>query len=72
MSGSNLTEGVRNTPPVLHREEKKPVLLGLKKLLNGKATGIDDITNRALKDCAELIALSLTGFQFFDQYRNLS
>ena len=34
----------------------------LKKLLNGKATGIDGITNRALKDSAELIAPSLTDF----------
>ena len=32
----------------------------LKKLLNGKATGIDGIPNRALKDSAELIAPSLT------------
>ena len=34
----------------------------LKKLLNGKATGIDGIPNRALKDSAELIAPSLTDF----------
>ena len=32
----------------------------LKKLLNGKATGIDGIPNRALKDSAELIVPSLT------------
>ena len=34
----------------------------LKKLLYGKATGTDGITNRALKDSAELIAPSLTDF----------
>ena len=32
----------------------------LKKLLNGKATCIDGIPNRAVKDSAELIAPSLT------------
>ena len=32
----------------------------LKKLLNGKATGIDGILNRALEDSTELIAPSLT------------
>ena len=32
----------------------------LKKLLNGKAAGIDGIPNRAFKDSAELIAPSLT------------
>ena len=36
------------------------VISVLKKLLNGKATGIDGIPNRALKDSAELIAPSLT------------
>ena len=45
----------------------------LKKLLNGKATGIDGITNRVLKDSAELTVPSLTDFVlFFDQYKNLS
>ena len=32
----------------------------VKKLLNGKATGIDGIPNKALKDSAELIASSLS------------
>ena len=49
------------------------VISVLKKLLNGKATGIDGIPNRGLKDSAELIAPSLTDlFNFFDQYKNLS
>ena len=47
------------------------IVKAIKKLLSGKATGLDGIRNKALKDSAELIASSLSDLFNFQLVKKL-